>query len=111
MLMLTHGRAQGNLLLSIDDGVDGNPARTLITALHKQRGRSGIKKEEDWFLSIGPAMVASAESTEPVASVSESPREREQQNVVRILSGDPSKGALSLETEESLIPGQIVQVR
>ena len=30
--------------------------------------------------------------------------------MVKILSGDPSKGALSLETEMSLVPGQLVQV-
>ncbi|ORX38487.1 hypothetical protein BD324DRAFT_621048 [Kockovaella imperatae] len=84
-------RAQGNLLLNIDDGGEGNPARTLINALHRHKGRTGITKEEEWFLSIH-----SDGSGEP-------------DNVVKILSGDPSRGVLSLETEISLRKGQSVQ--
>ena len=32
------------------------------------------------------------------------------ERVVKILSGDPSRGALALETEEPLLPGQKFQV-
>ena len=80
------------MLLNIDDGGDGNPARTLIMALQRLKGPTSISKDEDWFLSI------------------RSPNALQPDNVVRILSGDPSKGALSLETEASLVPGQLVQV-
>ncbi|BEJ12563.1 hypothetical protein CspHIS471_0210230 [Cutaneotrichosporon sp. HIS471] len=83
--------ARGNLLLSFD-GRNSNPTQCLIAALQARdgKGRSGITKDEEFYLAI----------MEPG---SPTPR------VVRILSGDPSRGSISLETEHPLFPGQFVQ--
>ncbi|GMK59233.1 hypothetical protein CspeluHIS016_0702480 [Cutaneotrichosporon spelunceum] len=83
--------ARGNLLISLD-GRNRNPTQCLIAALQARdgKGRSGITKDEEFYLAI----------MEPG---SPTPR------VVRILSGDPGRGAISLETEQPLFPGQFVQ--
>ncbi|OCF37967.1 hypothetical protein I317_03928 [Kwoniella heveanensis CBS 569] len=79
--------AQGNMLLSIE-GTNSNPTQMLIAAIQR-RGGTGITKEEDFFLGF-------LEN----GSV---------KKVVKILSGDPSRGALSVDMEEPLLPGQTVQ--
>ncbi|WVR00037.1 hypothetical protein IAU59_007179 [Kwoniella sp. CBS 9459] len=79
--------AQGNMLLSIE-GANSNPTQMLIAAIQR-RGGTGITKEEDFFLGVFEN-----------GSV---------RKVVKILSGDPSRGALSVDMEEPLLPGQVVQ--
>ncbi|OCF57225.1 hypothetical protein L486_04681 [Kwoniella mangroviensis CBS 10435] len=79
--------AQGNMLLSIE-GTNSNPTQVLIAAIQK-RGGSGITKEEDFYLGIL--------------------ENGEVQQVVKILSGDPSRGAMSLDMEDSLLAGQTIQ--
>lgn len=76
------------MLLSLDGFP--NPTQTLIQAIQR-RGGQGLTKEEDFYLGL----------LGPDGSASEA---------VRILSGDPSRGALSLEMENSLLSGQPVQV-
>ncbi|WWC63339.1 uncharacterized protein I303_105939 [Kwoniella dejecticola CBS 10117] len=79
--------AQGNMLLSID-GANSNPTQVLIQAIQK-RGGTGITKEEDFYLGILQS--------------------GKLQKAVKILSGDPSRGAMSLDMEDSLVTGQTVQ--
>ncbi|WVF72838.1 hypothetical protein IAT40_007656 [Kwoniella sp. CBS 6097] len=79
--------AQGNMLLSVD-GTNSNPTQMLIAAIQR-RGGSGITKEEDFFLGFL--------------------ENGSLKKVVKILSGDPSRGALSVDMEEPLLPGQTVQ--
>ncbi|WWC71530.1 uncharacterized protein I206_105488 [Kwoniella pini CBS 10737] len=79
--------AQGNMLLSIE-GTNSNPTQVLIQAI-QQRGGTGLTKEEDFYLGILD--------------------HGEVQKVIKILSGDPSRGAMSLEMEDSLRSGQTVQ--
>jgi hypothetical protein len=76
--------AQGNLLLKIAEG-SGNPTQTLMTAIQQRDAGKLGNKDELFFLRIGGQMV-------------------------RILSGDPSRGAISLDTEDSLRQGDKVQV-
>lgn len=87
MVMPNEIRAQGNMLIQIDSP-NPNPTQMLITAL-QARGLK-LTKEEEFYLSIE--------------------KERGERRVVRILSGDPSRGALALETEVPLAMGQTVQV-
>lgn len=68
-----------------------NPTQVLITAIQK-RGGQGLTKDEDFYLAL----------LTPGGAIREA---------VKILSGDPSRGALSLEMEDSLSSGQAVQVR
>jgi len=75
--------AQGNLLLSIEEG-SGNPTQTLMAAIQKRDAGSLSNKDEEFFLRIGDRMI-------------------------KILSGDPSRGALSLDMEDPLRAGQPVQ--
>ncbi|WVW85578.1 hypothetical protein I302_107616 [Kwoniella bestiolae CBS 10118] len=75
------------MLLSFE-GANSNPTQVLIAAL-QQRGGTGITKEEDFYLGF-------LEN----GSV---------QKVVKILSGDPSRGAMSLDMEDSLLVGQTIQ--
>jgi hypothetical protein len=71
-----------------------NPAQILISAIQKRGGAGLISKEEDFYLALlNPA--------------SEGGGIRE---AVKIMGGDPGKGALSLEMEDSLVQGQAVQV-
>ena len=89
--MLMVGRAQGNLLLQIEgDSQHSNPAQALVTALQNRSQGSKLNKDEEYFLSIGSGPDMS---------------------VVKVLSGDPSKGLVSLDTEESLREGEEIQVR
>ncbi|KAL1407358.1 hypothetical protein Q8F55_006780 [Vanrija albida] len=83
--------ARGNLLLTIE-GPNPNPTATLIAALHvRDKGKAaGLTKDESFWLQI----------KDPKTS---------ELRVVHILSGDPSRGALSLDTEIPLVPGQEVQ--
>lgn len=70
-----------------------NPTQHLIQAIQARSGSSssaGLTKEEDFYL----ALISPDGSKE----------------VVRLVSGDPSRGALSLDTEDSLRVGQTVQV-
>lgn len=76
-------RAQGNLLLRIDG--QANPTQTLMTAIQQRDAGKLGDKDEAFFLRI-------------------------EEKVVRILSGDPSRGALSLDMEDPLREGQRVQV-
>lgn len=71
-----------------------NPAQILISAIQKRGGKGLLSKDEDFYLALlNPA--------------SEGGGIRE---AVKIMGGDPGKGALSLEMEDSLMPGQAVQV-
>ncbi|KAI9637449.1 uncharacterized protein MKK02DRAFT_43370 [Dioszegia hungarica] len=84
-------RSQGNMLLSLVS--HPNPAQILISAIQKRGGAGLISKEEDFYLALlNPA--------------SEGGGIRE---AVKIMGGDPGKGALSLEMEDSLVQGQAVQ--
>ena len=53
---------------------------------------AGLGKDEEFFMAL---LSSSGDKVK---------------RVVKILSGDPSRGALSLEMEEPLLPGQRVQV-
>ncbi|WVQ82332.1 hypothetical protein IAT38_004460 [Cryptococcus sp. DSM 104549] len=79
--------AQGNMLLEIS-GANSNPTQVLISAIQK-RGGTGITKEEDFYLALL--------------------KNGDIKRVVKIGSGDPSRGALSVEMEEPLLIGQTVQ--
>ncbi|WWC90670.1 uncharacterized protein L201_005606 [Kwoniella dendrophila CBS 6074] len=79
--------AQGNMLLSIE-GTNSNPTQVLIAAIQK-RGGTGITKEEDFYLGILDNGRVN--------------------KVIKILSGDPSRGAMSLDMEDSLLVGQTIQ--
>lgn len=91
-----HGRranpsARGNLLLSFK-GASSNPTQTLIGLLQERdhgKARTGLEKDEDFWLEI----------SDPHSDAV---------RVVRILSGDPSRGALSLDTDIPLNEGQMV---
>lgn len=48
--------------------------------------------------------------TAPCTVLSPDLMRQETIKVVKILSGDPSRGALALETEDPLLPGQMIQV-
>jgi hypothetical protein len=74
------------MLLRID-GVNPNPTQTLMTALNKRNAGSLANKDEEFFLSL-----------------------LDSGRVVRILSGDPSRGAMSLDMEDPLLQGQTIQV-
>ena len=78
-------RAQGNMLLSLEEG-SGNPTQTLMTAIQRRDAGRLPNKDEEFFLNVGG------------------------DKVVKILSGDPSRGAMSLDWEEPLSAGQKVQV-
>ncbi|OWZ31004.1 hypothetical protein C347_03762 [Cryptococcus neoformans AD2-60a] len=85
--------AKGNMLLEID-GVNSNPTQVLINAI-QQRGGTGLTKEEEFYLGFldnGFAYYL-----------------QDVKRVVRILSGDPSRGAMSLDMESSIKAGQVVQ--
>ncbi|WVO13484.1 hypothetical protein L204_101104 [Cryptococcus depauperatus] len=84
---LTINHAKGNLLLKVE-GSDSNPTQLLIKAI-QGRGGCGITKENEFYLGF----LENGEVT----------------RVIKILSGDPSRGAMSLETEEPLVAGQTVQ--
>ncbi|WRT68443.1 uncharacterized protein IL334_005419 [Kwoniella shivajii] len=79
--------AQGNMLLSIE-GSNTNPTQMLIGAIQR-RGGTGITKEEDFYLGML--------------------NEGDTRRVVKILSGDPSRGALSVDMEDPLLVGQTIQ--
>jgi hypothetical protein len=64
---------------------NGNPTQTLMAALHQRDAGKYSEKDEELFLKIEDRMV-------------------------KILSGDPSRGALSLDMVEPLREGQTVQV-
>lgn len=84
-------RARGNLLLSFK-GASSNPTQTLIALLQERdhgKKRTGLEKDEDFWLEI----------SDPHSDAL---------RVVRILSGDPSRGALSLDTDIPLNEGQMV---
>ncbi|KGB79526.1 hypothetical protein CNBG_5364 [Cryptococcus deuterogattii R265] len=79
--------AKGNMLLEID-GVNPNPTQVLINAI-QQRGGTGLTKEEEFYLGFLD--------------------NGDIKRVIKILSGDPSRGAMSLDMEDSIITGQVVQ--
>ncbi|WVQ74964.1 hypothetical protein IAR50_004572 [Cryptococcus sp. DSM 104548] len=79
--------ARGNMLLAIN-GINSNPTQLLISAI-QQRGGTGLTKEEEFFLGFLEG--------------------GEVKRVTRIVSGDPGRGAMSLDTEEPLLVGQTVQ--
>jgi hypothetical protein len=66
-----------------------NPAQILISTIQK-RGGKGLSKEEDFYLALL--------------------QDGGIREAVKIMGGDPGKGALSLEMEDSLMSGQKVQV-
>jgi hypothetical protein len=68
-----------------------NPAQILIAAIQKRGGKGHLSKEEDFYLAL----------LNPEGGIREA---------VKIMGGDPGKGALSLEMEDSIMPGQAVQV-
>ena len=72
------------MLLRIMEG-NGNPTQTLMAAIQRRDAGSLGNKEEEFFLSVGDKMV-------------------------KILSGDPGRGALSVEMEDPLHTGESVQV-
>ncbi|KAK8854772.1 hypothetical protein IAR55_003511 [Kwoniella newhampshirensis] len=84
---VTISGAQGNMLLSID-GMNSNPTQVLIGAIQK-RGGVGLTKEEEFYLGLL--------------------EQGDVKRVVKILSGDPSRGALSVDMEDPLLVGQTVQ--
>lgn len=80
------------MLLSFK-GESPNPTQTLIRILQerdKGKARTGLEKEEEFWLAI----------SDPHSDAV---------RVVRIMSGDPSRGAISLETDIPLNEGQMVQ--
>ena len=83
------------MLLSLDGAP--NPTQFLIQAIQKRPGGTGrginptLGKDEDFYLAL----------INPDGS----------REVVKLMSGDPSRGALSLEMEDSVRVGQVVQVR
>lgn len=86
-----NSRARGNLLLSFK-GAASNPTATLISLLQERdhgKPRTGLEKDEDFWLEI----------SDPHSDAV---------RVVRILSGDPKRGALSLDTDIPLNEGQMV---
>jgi hypothetical protein len=74
------------MLLKID-GSNSNPTQTLMTAINTRNAGNLANKDEEFFLSLP-----------------------ESGRVVKILSGDPSRGAMSLDMEDPLLQGQTVQV-
>lgn len=82
------------MLLSLNGAP--NPTQFLIQAIQQRPGGTGrgvnttLGKDEDFYLAL----------INPDGS----------REIVKLLSGDPSRGALSLETEDSLRTGQVVQV-
>ncbi|ORY35549.1 hypothetical protein BCR39DRAFT_510672 [Naematelia encephala] len=81
--------AQGNMLLKLST-TNPNPTQILISAIQRRTGGT-LSKEEDFFLALL------------------SPDDSKIQRAVKILSGDPSRGAISLEMEEPLLVGQRIQ--
>lgn len=94
-------RARGNMLLKIN-GKNDNPTQTLILAL-QARG-SKMTKDEDFYLAFMDGGVCPCPSNKATLTY------QKIRKVVKILSGDPSRGALALETEEPLTEGQEIQV-
>ncbi|EIW68173.1 hypothetical protein TREMEDRAFT_15842, partial [Tremella mesenterica DSM 1558] len=84
---MTISSAKGNLLLRIKEG-NGNPAQALISSIQTRFGDQGLRKEDDFYLSI----------KDPSGG-----------RMVRILSGDPSRGTISLDTSLSLKPNTKVK--
>lgn len=98
-------RAKGNMLLEID-GVNPNPTQVLINAI-QQRGGTGLTKEEEFYLGFldnGVSFLKSEKNSVFPDYLQDIKR------VIKILSGDPSRGAMSLDMEDSIIAGQVVQV-
>lgn len=92
------------MLLEID-GVNPNPTQVLINAI-QQRGGTGLTKEEEFYLGFldnGVSFLKSEKSVFPDYL-------QDVKRVIKILSGDPSRGAMSLDMEDSIITGQAVQV-
>lgn len=108
--------AEGNMLIRLSPP-NSNPAQALIKALNSmppsqshnpipsqaKSASAGISagklnKEEEFFMALW-SEAGEAGSKRMIMN-----------QVTRILSGDPSKGALSLEMTESLRVGQKVQV-
>lgn len=72
------------MLLRFKEG-SGNPTQTLMAVIQKRDLGKFDNKDEDFFLGVDG-------------------------RAVKILSGDPSKGAISLDMEDPLSAGQVVQV-
>ncbi|RSH88774.1 hypothetical protein EHS25_003002 [Saitozyma podzolica] len=90
--------ARGNMLVTL--AVGKNPTTVLLAAIRQrrlqglgvnQKGGKGPGKDEEFYLAL---LRRNGE---------------EIKELVKILAGDPSRGALSLETENSLVPGQRVR--
>lgn len=88
-------RCQGNLLLSLQPAADvnPNPTRHLLSLLSSAH-LPPLGKDKDFFLGFLDAA-----------------DDRALRRVVRILSGDPSRGGMALGCEESLETGDRVTVR
>jgi hypothetical protein len=93
------------MLLKIE-GKNDNPTQTLILAL-QARG-SKMTKEEDFYMAFMDGDVRLSLSA--TTSWDDTDVYQKIRKVVKILSGDPSRGALALETEEPLTAGQEIQV-
>lgn len=93
------------MLLEID-GVNPNPTQVLINAI-QQRGGTGLTKEEEFYLGFldnGVSFLKGEKNSVFPDYLQDIKR------VIKILSGDPSRGAMSLDMEDSIIAGQVVQV-
>ena len=72
------------MLLSLNEG-SGNPTQTLMAAIQRRDAGKLPNKDEEFFMSVRGGMI-------------------------KILSGDPSRGTMSLDMEEPLTSGEKVQV-
>ena len=88
------------MLLAVDSGA--NPTQKLVAAIQR-RGGTGLSKEEDFHLAFLAEVSARRVGGTDVQN-------GEIGRLVKILSGDPSRGALSLDTAASLRVGERVQV-
>lgn len=93
--------AQGNMLLKIEGG-NGNPTQMLMMAIQRRDPGMAMNKDEEFHLAFLEQGVSEA-----IRAVADGQRVKK---VVKILSGDPGRGALSLDMEEPVLAGQRVQV-
>lgn len=96
------------MLLEID-GANSNPTQVLINAI-QQRGGTGLTKEEEFYLGFLDNGVRFPQNGKKKIASAFAYYLQDVKRVIRILSGDPSRGAMSLDMEDSIITGQVVQV-
>lgn len=94
-------RAKGNIVLTLDGQ---NAARTLLNLVQSMpstiqaKGKTAVErgeqKEREFYAAVfeGPPLGGKLELTQA-------------RHVSRIMAGDPSRGAMSVETEEDVRPG------